>query len=137
MQSGTSVIIDSTCNFPQVLEQGAALAEKYGYTYWYVECRVVDVDVLDERLRARKPMTSQRSGVDRPPRDAPTSSDDQDGRALFARWIEDPCRPGDNVIIVDATGEPEMLRDDILRRILGTLAGMGASTEVQQRTPLT
>lgn len=128
MQSGLSVIIDSTCNFPQVLEQGAALAERYGYIYWYVECRVADVDVLDERLRAREPMASQRTGVDRPPKGAPTSSDAQDGRALFARWVENPCRPADNMIVVDGTGEPEMLRDEILSRILST-PRMGASTE--------
>ncbi|OAQ96943.1 hypothetical protein LLEC1_03621 [Akanthomyces lecanii] len=56
MQSGMSVIIDSTCNFAQVLQQGAALAEKYGYAYWYVECRaakgVVNVEQRAGRLSA-------------------------------------------------------------------------------------
>lgn len=118
MRQGLSVIIDSTCNFQQVPEKGAALAEEHGYTYWYVECRVGDIDVLDERLRARKPMTSQRTGVDRPPNGAPMNAD-QNGRALFAKWIEAPCRPKDNVVIVDATGAPEKLRDDILKQISG------------------
>jgi predicted kinase len=121
MKQGLSVIIDSTCNFQEVLDQGSASASKQGYAYWYVECRVQDVDLLDQRLRARDPMTSQRAGVDRPPPAAAArgASGDGDSHALFKKWIEQPCRPEDNAIIVDSTGNPEMLRDYILKQISG------------------
>lgn len=67
LKKGLDVIIDSTCNFQEVLGQGSALAGKHGFTYWYVECKVVEIDLLDERLRSRDPMKSQRTGVDCPP----------------------------------------------------------------------
>ncbi|KAL4731994.1 hypothetical protein ACLX1H_000997 [Fusarium chlamydosporum] len=55
-QGIVSIIMDSTCNYNQVLEQGISLAAEYGYTYWYIQCKVGDIDLLDQRLRARKPM---------------------------------------------------------------------------------
>ena len=117
IQQERSIIIDSTCNYKEILEQGAALAQKYGCDYWYVECKVDDVDVLDGRLRKRVPLRSQRRGVDRPPPDASTVRGSEDPRALFKRWIECPCRPDGNAIVVDSTGRPEKCRDDILERI--------------------
>lgn len=112
-----SVIIDSTCNYKEVLDQGTALAQQYGYDYWYVECKVDDVNLLDERLRKRVPLRSQRTGVDRPPPDASGASYCEDSRALFKRWIESPCRPDGNAIVVDSTGSLEKRRDYILERI--------------------
>lgn len=120
------VIIDSTCNYQNVLDKGYALAKQHDYTYWYVECKVQDVDLLDERLRSRSPMTSQRTGVDRPP--AATVHDGRaavDSRALFRKWIESPFRPENNVIIVDSTGNPEILRDNILKQIMGGIDHIG------------
>ena len=115
-----NVIIDSTCNYQSVLDQGSALAKQHDHTYWYVECQVHDVDLLDRRLRSRDPMTSQRSGVDRPPAAAAHGGHaDVDSRALFRKWIESPLRPEDNVIIVDSTDSPETLRDEILKQIMG------------------
>ncbi|KAL9024342.1 MAG: hypothetical protein Q9196_006585 [Gyalolechia fulgens] len=115
MKQGLSVIVDSTCNFTEVLEQGSACANEYGHDYWYVECKVRDISLLDQRLRTRGSMTSQRTGVDSPPAPA---CDGQNPRALFKKWIENPCRPADNAIVVDSTGEPEMLRDSILKQII-------------------
>ena len=112
-----SVIIDSACNYKEVLGQGTALAQQYGYDYWYVECKVDGVDLLDERLRKRVPLRSQRTGVDCPPCDASGICHNEHPRALFKRWIESPCRPDGNVIIVDSTGRPEERRDYILERI--------------------
>ncbi|KAM3427149.1 hypothetical protein MY4824_009617 [Beauveria thailandica] len=124
MSQGLSVVVDSTCNFPEVPEHGAALAKSHGYTYWYVECSVRDIDLLDQRLRAREPMTSQRTGVDLPPPSAAAAAQHgargaggEDPRALFRRWIEHPCRPEDNVVIVDSTEDPEVLRDSVLKQI--------------------
>jgi hypothetical protein len=70
MKQGVSaIIIDSTCNYQTVLDQGLSLAAEHGYCYWYVECRVSagDVDLLDKRLRARTTIPSQRSAIDGPP----------------------------------------------------------------------
>ncbi|KAI0118321.1 hypothetical protein GGR51DRAFT_212156 [Nemania sp. FL0031] len=119
MKQGLSVIIDSTCNYPEVLARGSKLAAQHGYSYWYVECKVRDVDLLDQRLRTRDPMVSQRTAVDHPPAAAESAREGEDSRALFVKWIEHPCRPEDNAIIVDATDSPEMLRDRILKRIMG------------------
>lgn len=105
-----SVIIDSPCNYKDVLDQGTALAQQYRYDYWYV-------DLLDERLRKRVPLRSQRTGVDRPPPDASGARHSEDPRALFKRWIKSPCRPDGNAIVVDSTGSPEKRRDYILDRI--------------------
>ncbi|KID83856.1 ABC transporter, partial [Metarhizium majus ARSEF 297] len=115
-----TVIIDSTCNYPEVLEQGSSLAAQHGYLYWYVECRVGDIDMLDQRMRARQPMASQRSAVDCPPVAAQGNGNrlGEDARALFVKWIESPCRPEDSscVIILDSTVLPEILCRQILRR---------------------
>jgi hypothetical protein len=48
-----SVNSHSTCNYQKVVDTGRALARKYGYNYWYVECTVNDIDPLDKRLRDR------------------------------------------------------------------------------------
>jgi len=102
MKQGLSVIIDSTCNFLEVLDQGTALAKQHSYSYWYVECKVQDIDLLDQRLRIRDPMTSQRTDVDCPPAAGYGArlSKDSDSDALFKKWIEHPFRPKDNAIIV-------------------------------------
>lgn len=121
-EQGHSVIVDSTCNFQEVLDEGSSCAKRYGHAYWYVECRVQDVDLLDQRLRTRNPMPSQRTGVDYPPQAAAAARGahvDEDHRAIFKKWMEHPCRPENNVIIVDSTGDPETLRDHILAQIVG------------------
>lgn len=119
MRQGVNVIIDSTCNHLQVLEQGSLLAAQHGYAYWYVECKVEDIDLLDQRLRARLPMASQRTAVDCPPVAAQGARAGEDARALFAKWIESPCRPDDHVIVADSRGNPEMLCDEIMKQIAG------------------
>ncbi|KAK6531948.1 hypothetical protein TWF694_003112 [Orbilia ellipsospora] len=120
MKQGHSIIMDSTCNYQEVLDEGSALADHHGFAYWYVECKVQDIDLLNQRLRSRQdPMTSQRTGVDRPPAAAVHGNcADQDSRALFQKWIDHPCRPQDNVIVVDSTANLETLRDDILGEIM-------------------
>ncbi|KAJ9145558.1 hypothetical protein NKR19_g6045 [Coniochaeta hoffmannii] len=133
-RQGHSVVVDSTCNFREVLDRGSSCAARsqHGHAYWYVECRVPvgDIDLLDRRLRAREhPMPSQRTAVDRPPRAAGCDADGdggdgtggEDQRVVFRKWMTDPCRPEeeDNVIILDSTAHPEKLRDQVLARILG------------------
>lgn len=114
MRKGRTVIIDSTCNYKETLDQGTALARQYGYDYTYVECRVNDIDLLDERLRSRVPLRSQRTGINCPPPDSSDASHREDGYALFRRWIQNPWRPDHGVIVMDSTGNLE----DCLRHVL-------------------
>ena len=113
---------DSTCNYPQVLEQGSSLAAQHGYGYWYVECKVDDIDLLDQQLRARPPIASQQTAVDCPPAAAQAARAGEDARALFAKWIESPRRPDDRAIVVDSRGNPEMLCDEIMKQIVDQLS---------------
>ena len=119
MKQGLNIIIDSTCNYPEVLDQGSTLANQHNYVYWYIECKVQDVDLLDQRLRTRDPMVSQRTSVDCPPAAAHSARAGEDSRALFKKWIENPCRPEHNAVVVDSTGNLEILRDHILKQIVG------------------
>ncbi|KAF4628144.1 hypothetical protein G7Y89_g10008 [Cudoniella acicularis] len=113
-----NVIIDSTCNYNETLDQGTALAREYGFNYRYVECRVNDVELLDRRLRNRIPLRSQRTGVSLPPPDANGACHNEDYHTLFKRWIERPCRPDGDAIVVDSTSSPEECRDYILKQIV-------------------
>ncbi|CUS11820.1 unnamed protein product, partial [Tuber aestivum] len=94
MKQGHSIIIDSTCNFQEVLDQGTALAKQHGFTY------------------------CQRTGVDCPPAATHGARAGQDSRALFQKWIDHPCRPHDNAVVVDSTRNLETLRDDVLKQIM-------------------
>jgi predicted kinase len=87
IKQGRNVIIDSTCNYSEVLDRGSALARQYGCDYRYIECKVDHIDLLDERLRKRVPHRSQRTGVSCPPPDASGASR-EDHLALFKKWIE-------------------------------------------------
>ncbi|OTA96082.1 hypothetical protein M434DRAFT_151621 [Hypoxylon sp. CO27-5] len=120
VKQGINIIIDSPCNFQEVLDQGSALSKDHGYVYWYVECKVESIDLLDQRLRTREPMASQRTGIDRHPTDANGAhAGGQESRALFEKWMKTPCRPEDNIVIVDSTDDPVVLRDRILKQIVG------------------
>lgn len=118
IKQGRSVIIDSTCNYKETLDQGTMLAQKYGYDYKYVECRVNDIDLLDERLQNRDSLRSQRKGVNRPPLDVSSAHHNSNHRALFKRWIENPCRPARDTIIVDSTESPEKCLEHVLKQIV-------------------
>jgi len=118
IKQGRSVIIDSVCNYPEVLDRGVALAQQYGYGYKYVECRVDDLDLLDRRLQNRVSLRSQRTGVNRPPSDVSGVRQIHDYRAVFKTWIEHPSRPAGTAIIVDSTGSPEECLDYILKHIV-------------------
>ena len=118
IKQGRNVIIDSTCNYNEVLDRGTAIARRYGYEYRYIECRVEDVDLLDQRLRDRVSLRCQRTGVDRPPLDAVGDRHGEDYQALFKRWIECPCRPAGDAIVVDSTGSLEECLEYILKRIV-------------------
>jgi predicted kinase len=118
IKQGRNVIIDSTCNFPNVRDKGMVLAQQYDYHYKYVECRVKldDIDLLDQRLRSRVPLRSQRTGVNLPPADAGNAGLSETYHEAFQRWIENPCRPLGDYIVVDSTGR--VSREECLEQIL-------------------
>jgi predicted kinase len=124
IKQGRSVIIDSVCNYPEVLDRGTALAQQYGYDYKYVECRVDNLDLLDRRLQNRVSLRSQRTGVNHPPPDVNGARQSQDYRAVFKRWIENPSHPAGIAIIVDSTGSPEECLDYILKQIVSPTGGV-------------
>jgi predicted kinase len=120
IKQGRNVIVDSTCNYEDTLNSGITLAQKYNCNYKYIECRVKvdDIDLLDQRLRSRTPLRSQRTGVDRPPLDS-SIINGTDYHALFRRWIENPCRPsGDTVVVFSSTSTPQQNLEFILEQIL-------------------
>lgn len=117
IKQGRSVILDSPCNYEETLDRGSTIAREHGYEYWYVECRVEDIDVLDERLRKRPALRCQRRRVDQLPADASSKHYNEDPQTLFKRRYQNPLRPQSNVIIVDSTNNPEKIRDDILEHI--------------------
>jgi predicted kinase len=89
IKQGRTVIIDSTCNYEETLTQGTALAERYGYEYKYVECKVNDIDLLDQRLHSSVSLRIQRKGVNIPPPDASALlGADFDHRVRYKNWME-------------------------------------------------
>ncbi|KAL2879731.1 hypothetical protein SGCOL_004773 [Colletotrichum sp. CLE4] len=116
LKQGHNLIVDCTCNFEEIITRGTALAKGAGFEYWYIECRPeVDIEVLDERLRARVAMRSQRTGVRNPPVDGDVSQGREEQETLFRRWIENPYRPKDDVIVVDTSKHSDECRKQVLK----------------------
>jgi predicted kinase len=107
-QGQTTVIVDSPCNYQQILDQGESLARKYNYVYRYIECRVDSLDLLEVRLQSRAPMRSQRATIASSPVDAIEARHSVDYQTIFKRWIDHPFRPASNAILVNSsTSSPE------------------------------
>jgi predicted kinase len=121
IKQGRNVIVDSPCHYAEILNRGTALAEKSDYEYRYIECRVKpdDVNLLDERIRSRTPMRSQRSGVYHPPRDSQdTRRSEEYYRTHFKERIQDPVRPATNsIIVVDSYASPQECLDSVLKQL--------------------
>jgi predicted kinase len=138
IKQGRNVIMDSTCNYDNVLDQGMDLASRYGFEYKYIECHVKDIDLLDQRLRGRVPLRSQRTGVTRPPSDAFNGPhNEEEYRALFTRWIDNPKRPSEDVIVVDSKSvSPEKCLEYILKQIIHSTAVEKETVSRQSRPEL-
>lgn len=136
IKQGRNVIIDSTCYYEQIVEQGSALARKYGLAYEYIECKVGDLEVLDGRLRSREPMRSQRAAIDRPPPDATADRHKGDQRALFKQKFENSIRPPGDYLIVDSTDSREECLGHILKHLGRSTGSEGNdSTTLEPREP--
>lgn len=136
IQQGRSVVVDSVCNYEEVLARGTALAERYDYSYWYVECRVEDPDLLDRRLHTRVPLRNQRTGVNEPPPGAVCgmTGTSEDCAVLFRKWMN-PRRP-DNAearIVVDSARGPEECLKAVMQR-LGPQRGEQLQDDAESRS---
>lgn len=69
LDQGLSVICDSPCRFPNIVEQTMAIAERQHVPYRFIECVTEDLDELSRRLTTRSRRRSQLV-------DATTHSDD-------------------------------------------------------------
>ncbi|MFI7062725.1 AAA family ATPase [Kribbella sp. NPDC050124] len=96
-----SVIIDSPCQYDELLESGQRLAERHQAAYRYVECFADDFPLLDRRLRERRPMRSQRPSIGTPPVDFPDHGDD--GAVGFRDWKNRAKRPENGYLRLDTS----------------------------------
>lgn len=71
LAQGLSVVLDSPCRFQQIVDEGTAIAQSRGAAYAFIECGIVDEDVVRQRMNARERYRSQRVAFDVPPPDAP------------------------------------------------------------------
>lgn len=71
LKQGRSVILDSPCFSPDVLEKGLALARSGDATYAYIECVLPDGVEHRRRLHARPRRRSQGPDFGVPPPDGP------------------------------------------------------------------
>jgi predicted kinase len=124
MKQDRSVIMDCVCNFSPVVENGTALAQKYGFAYRYIGIKVDSIELLDQRLQQRVPLRSQRTGVYRPPADQCNGAvnGEEAYRALFDKWMN-PKRPSTGVIVVESTSSLENRVSYILGQIFGDTDG--------------
>jgi predicted kinase len=96
---GRSVVVDSPCFWPRILNEGMEIARSHDATYRYIECHVDDLKVVDERLARRPQLRSQRRGISIPPVDLGDQPDN--GETLFREWRSHVQRPADNYLQLD------------------------------------
>ncbi|MTI70560.1 MAG: ATP-binding protein [Firmicutes bacterium] len=54
-----SVIIDTPCYYEDSLKNGIRIAENSGANYRYIECRVEDYSIIEDRIYSRDRLVSQ------------------------------------------------------------------------------
>ena len=110
-----SVIIDSPCLYDELLEFGQRIAMVHGVEYRYIECELVDVDVVGQRLRERVAKPSQIRSLDG---EIEHSGLRYNARDLFEIWRVSMKRPASGHLIVD-TSTP---RDECIARSIEYVA---------------
>lgn len=120
-QSG-SVILDSPCHHPEVLQAGQRLGEAVGSLFVVIECWSDDLELLDRRIRTRRALRSQRRSVADGPVDLPEAPDP---RATFEGWMTGSVLPETGHLRVDAHQPPEVS----LRAVDEFLARLGVAEE--------
>lgn len=54
-----SVIIDTPCYYKESLDNGIRVSKKYGASYKYIECKVEDYSIIENRIYSRERLPSQ------------------------------------------------------------------------------
>ncbi|GLC31209.1 AAA family ATPase [Clostridium omnivorum] len=54
-----SVVIDTPCFYEDTLNNGISISKKYGASYKYIECRVEDYSIIENRIYTRDRLISQ------------------------------------------------------------------------------
>ena len=99
LTQGHSVVMDSPCFWPRILTEGMEIAREHNATYKYIECRLDDLALLDERLAQRPRLRTHRRGVNHPPPDL--GDDPVDGAAFFRDASDRTQRPPTNYLQLD------------------------------------
>lgn len=63
LSQGRSVIIDTPCIYPEILEKGSALCNKYSTVHKYVETYLMSLEQINLRLKNRDKHISQISQI--------------------------------------------------------------------------
>ncbi|TCC58055.1 hypothetical protein E0H73_27320 [Kribbella pittospori] len=111
MDQGFSVVIDSPCQYDEIVATGREIADERGIAYKYVESCTDDLAVIDHRLRARTPIRSQRRGVSVPPVDLGEA--DATGEQAFRGWLQATKRPAQGYLQVDATKPMDVILKEV------------------------
>lgn len=125
MLQGLSVIIDTPCLYPEILDNGRALAVKHGFTYHYVEIHANADDpavlaTFDARLRSRTAMRAQCPAVNEGPVDAQGDFTSTKRTEMFKKMIANACRPSEddkNAIYLEFGGHIHQHITYILERL--------------------
>jgi predicted kinase len=99
LTQGHSVVLDSPCAWPRILNEGMAIAASQGAAYKYIECQITDLQLIDQRLRQRPRLRSHRPSLDDSPTDLGTGT--VDGETLFRDWMTRAERPATNYLQLD------------------------------------
>lgn len=59
LEMGISVIIDTPCYYEDIIHNGVRMSNKYGASYKYIECRVKDYSIVEDRIYTRDRLISQ------------------------------------------------------------------------------
>ncbi len=104
LSQGHDVIFDSPCLYPEMVEKGSSLSEKYNSKYKYVECYLNNFKEINNRLKIRERRVSQIQMV---------SSED-----AFNEWVDKSIRPSKyNYFIVDSAQPIDSFIEDVIKYI--------------------
>lgn len=108
LKQGFSVIIDSPCLYIELLEFGQHMAKKNQIPYRYIECRLEDLEVLNERINSRKSKPSQ---VKHGPLDdhqiQHRGKPPKNPKVVFREWAENMKQP-EEYLIIDTLKSPDI-----------------------------
>ena len=117
VDQGFSVVIDSPCLYTELLVFGQCIAQKHGVTYRYIECRLEDLEVLNERINSREGKPSQ--AMYGPLEDYPIQHQGKpprDRKEVFVEWAKNMKRP-ENYLVVDTLKKPSLCVDVALKYV--------------------